>query len=191
MRLAFVLLGTELIERFQWIMPLFGAFLVVTGIKMALQKEHGMDLESNPVMRIIRRLMPVTTVYHGQQFFIREGTPTRLTATPLFVVLALGMFGAFQLQMPAAIQTRLSNMANNQRGGTFLGTAIMGALTSLIVTTCVAPPLIGALTFISQTGDVARGSGALFAAIATAIAAAFTQACPTPGNTRSGPVIRS
>jgi thiol:disulfide interchange protein DsbD len=65
--------------------------------------------------------------------------------------------------MPAAIQTRLSNMANNQKGGTFLGTAIMGALTSLIVTTCVAPPLIGALTFISQTGDVARGSGALFA----------------------------
>lgn len=85
------------------------------------------------------------------------------TFAALFVVLALGMFGAFQLQMPAAIQTRLSNMANNQKGGTFLGTAIMGALTSLIVTTCVAPPLIGALTFISQTGDVARGSGALFA----------------------------
>jgi thiol:disulfide interchange protein DsbD len=85
------------------------------------------------------------------------------TFAGLFVVLALGMFGAFQLQMPAAIQTRLSNMANNQKGGTFIGTAIMGALTSLIVTTCVAPPLIGALTFISQTGDVARGSGALFA----------------------------
>jgi thiol:disulfide interchange protein DsbD len=81
----------------------------------------------------------------------------------LFVVLALGMFGLFELQMPAAIQTRLANMANNQKAGTFLGTAVIGALTALIVTTCVAPPLIGALTFISQTGDVARGSGALFA----------------------------
>jgi thioredoxin:protein disulfide reductase len=81
----------------------------------------------------------------------------------LFVVLALGMFGVFQLQMPAAIQTRLANMANRQKGGTFVGTAVIGALTALIVTTCVAPPLIGALTFISQTGDVARGSGALFA----------------------------
>jgi thiol:disulfide interchange protein DsbD len=81
----------------------------------------------------------------------------------LFVLLALGMFGMFELQMPAAIQTRLANMANRQKGGTFLGTAIIGALTALIVTTCVAPPLIGALTFISQTGDVARGSGALFA----------------------------
>ena len=81
----------------------------------------------------------------------------------LFVVLALGMFGLFELQMPAAIQTRLANLANRQKGGTFIGTAIIGALTALIVTTCVAPPLIGALTFISQTGDVARGSGALFA----------------------------
>jgi thiol:disulfide interchange protein DsbD len=81
----------------------------------------------------------------------------------LFVVLSLGMFGLFELQMPAAIQTRLANMANRQKAGTFLGTAVIGALTALIVTTCVAPPLIGALTFISQTGDVARGSGALFA----------------------------
>ena len=81
----------------------------------------------------------------------------------MFVVLALGMFGMFELQMPAAIQTRLANMANRQKGGTFIGTAVIGALTALIVTTCVAPPLIGALTFISQTGDVARGSGALFA----------------------------
>ena len=81
----------------------------------------------------------------------------------MFVVLALGMFGLFELQMPAAIQTRLANLANRQKGGTFVGTAVIGALTALIVTTCVAPPLIGALTFISQTGDVARGSGALFA----------------------------
>jgi thioredoxin:protein disulfide reductase len=81
----------------------------------------------------------------------------------MFVVLALGMFGLFELQMPAAVQTRLANMANRQKGGTFIGTAIIGALTALIVTTCVAPPLIGALSFISQTGDVARGSSALFA----------------------------
>jgi len=85
------------------------------------------------------------------------------TFAGLFVVLALGMFGLFELQMPAAVQTRLANMANRQKAGTFIGTAVIGALSALIVTTCVAPPLIGALTFISQTGDVARGSGALFA----------------------------
>jgi thiol:disulfide interchange protein DsbD len=81
----------------------------------------------------------------------------------VFVVLALGLFGAFQFQMPTAIQTRLSNLANQQKAGTFAGTAVIGALTSLILTTCVAPVLIGALVVIGQTGDVARGGAALFA----------------------------
>jgi thiol:disulfide interchange protein DsbD len=81
----------------------------------------------------------------------------------MFFVLSLSMFGLFELQMPSAIQTRLSQLADKQRGGTFLGVAIMGALTALIVTTCVAPPLVGALAVIGQTGDVTRGASALFA----------------------------
>jgi len=81
----------------------------------------------------------------------------------LFGIMALGMFGLFEIQMPAAIQSRLSQMANRQKSGTFIGTAIIGALTALIVTTCVAPPLIGALAVIGQTGDVVRGAAALFA----------------------------
>ncbi len=100
----------------------------------------------------------------GQQVQALFQEPWLITLfAAMFVVLALGMFGLFELQMPAAIQTRLANMANQQKAGTFVGTAVIGALTALIVTTCVAPPLIGALSFISQTGDVARGSGALFA----------------------------
>ncbi|MGD2166768.1 MAG: protein-disulfide reductase DsbD [Gammaproteobacteria bacterium] len=81
----------------------------------------------------------------------------------IFVVLALGMFGMFELQMPAAIQTRISALANQQRGGTYAGVAAMGALSALIVTACVAPPLIATLSVIGQSGDVARGSSALFA----------------------------
>jgi len=80
----------------------------------------------------------------------------------MFVLIALGMFGVYNLQMPAAIQTRLSNLSNKQRAGTYVGTAVMGALSSLIVTACVAPVLVGALTMISQTHDVALGSVALF-----------------------------
>ena len=75
----------------------------------------------------------------------------------------MAMFGLFELQMPAAIQTRITNLSNNQRTGTFAGTAIMGALSALIVTTCVAPPLVATLAVIGQSGDVVRGSGALFA----------------------------
>ena len=81
----------------------------------------------------------------------------------VFVLLSLGMFGLYELQMPTAIQSRLANLANKQQGGTFIGTALMGALTSLIVTTCVAPPLVGALAVIGQKGDVTRGATALFA----------------------------
>jgi thiol:disulfide interchange protein DsbD len=80
----------------------------------------------------------------------------------LFVVMALAMFGLFEIQMPSAIQSRLSGMANKQKNGTFFGTAVIGALSALIVTTCVAPPLIAALIAIGQSGDVARGSFALF-----------------------------
>ena len=81
----------------------------------------------------------------------------------LFVVLALSMFGAFTLQMPVAIQTRLAALSNQQSAGTFGGVAMMGALSALIVTTCVAPALVGALLVISQTGQIARGGAALFA----------------------------
>jgi thioredoxin:protein disulfide reductase len=81
----------------------------------------------------------------------------------LFVAMALSMFGLFTVQMPAAIQTRIAGVSNRQSAGTFGGVAVMGALSALIVTTCVGPALIGALLVISQTGQIARGGAALFA----------------------------
>jgi thioredoxin:protein disulfide reductase len=81
----------------------------------------------------------------------------------LFIALALSMFGFYTLQMPSAIQSRLSDTSNHLRAGTFGGVAIMGALSALIVTACVAPALVGALLVISQGGDVIRGAVALFA----------------------------
>jgi len=81
----------------------------------------------------------------------------------LFIALALAMFGVYELQMPAAIQSRLTAVGNNQKAGGFTGTALMGAISALIVSTCVAPPLVAALTVIAQTGDVTRGALALFA----------------------------
>lgn len=81
----------------------------------------------------------------------------------LFVVLALGMFGAYELQMPNALQSKLSSVSGNQRSGTMIGAFVMGALSSLIVTACVAPALIAALSVIAQTGDMLRGGSALFA----------------------------
>jgi len=81
----------------------------------------------------------------------------------LFVVLALGMFGAYDLQMPSGFQGKLAGISGNQKSGTTIGAFVMGALSALIVTACVAPALIAALTVMAQTGDMLRSGSALFA----------------------------
>lgn len=80
-----------------------------------------------------------------------------------FVLLAMAMFGGYDLQMPSAIQSRLATVSGTQKSGTTIGAFIMGALSALIVTACVAPALIAALTVMAQTGDMLRGGAALFA----------------------------
>ena len=81
----------------------------------------------------------------------------------LFVVMSASMFGFFTVQMPAFIQTRLADLSNRQRAGSYAGVAVMGALSALIVTTCVGPALVAALSVIGQSGEMLRGGLALFA----------------------------
>jgi thioredoxin:protein disulfide reductase len=81
----------------------------------------------------------------------------------LMAALALSMFGLYELQVPAALQSKLSAASNRQSGGRLAGVFIMGAISALIVGPCVAAPLAGALVYISQTRDVVVGGGALFA----------------------------
>lgn len=81
----------------------------------------------------------------------------------VFVVLALSMFGFFELQLPSALQSRLSDTASHQPGGRFGGVVSMGVLSALIVGPCMAAPLAGALLYIAKTGNGALGGMALFA----------------------------
>lgn len=80
----------------------------------------------------------------------------------VFVVLAFSMFGFYELQLPTALQSRLSDTANHQKGGSPGGVVAMGALSALIVGPCVAAPLAGALLYIAQTGNALLGGAALF-----------------------------
>ena len=92
MRGAMIGAGTYLIQQFHWIIYVFGALLVFTGVRMATQNERAIKPEANPVIRLVRRLMPVTNIDQGQRFFVREAGPhgrPRYVATPLFVVLVL------------------------------------------------------------------------------------------------------
>ena len=87
MRFLFIFTGVALIERFHWIIYVFGFFLVFTGIKLALEKDKEVHPERNPVLKLVRRFFPTTKSYHGSQFFIRK--MGKLIATPLFVVLVV------------------------------------------------------------------------------------------------------
>lgn len=81
----------------------------------------------------------------------------------IFIALAISMFGFFELQLPASLQTRLSQASNQQKGGSLTGVAVMGFLSALIVGPCVAPPLAAALIVIGASGSALLGGSALFA----------------------------
>ncbi len=93
MRAIMIGAGAVLLERFHWIIYVFGAFLVFTGIKMLLQQDDEMEPERNPVLKLVRRVVPVTDHFEGDRFFTHAPWgPEQLirrVATPLFVVLVL------------------------------------------------------------------------------------------------------
>jgi tellurite resistance protein TerC len=88
MRAAFIFGGIAILERFDWVLYLFGAFLVFTAVRIARHQETEVHPERNPVLRLVRRVIPSTTEYDGQKLFTRK-TSRALVATPLFVVLVL------------------------------------------------------------------------------------------------------
>jgi tellurite resistance protein TerC len=85
LRAIFIFAGAELLERFHWTIYLFGAFLVFTAVKMLRHSDTKIDPGKNPLVRALRKLMPVTDEYHGTSFFVRQ--KGKLVATPMFAVL--------------------------------------------------------------------------------------------------------
>jgi tellurite resistance protein TerC len=90
MRGVFILAGVGLIERFHWVLYLFGALLIYSGVRLGFAGEHQVDPAKNPAVRALRRLLPVTDDFQGGRFFVRgwKGKPG-LYATPLLIVLAV------------------------------------------------------------------------------------------------------
>jgi tellurite resistance protein TerC len=85
MRVIFIFAGIELIHRFHWLIYIFGGFLIVTGIRMLVAKETKIDPEKNFFVRMVRKILPVTNDYHGDNFFTKVNNTT--WATPLFLAL--------------------------------------------------------------------------------------------------------
>ena len=85
MRAVFIAAGIALIHQFHWVIYVFGAFLIITGLKFAFEKDKELHPERNPILRVFKRVFPTTTQYEGSRFFVKRGA--QWIATPLFVVL--------------------------------------------------------------------------------------------------------
>jgi thiol:disulfide interchange protein DsbD len=143
--------------------PILSGLIVGQGSKITTSRAFLLSLTYVLGMAVTYTATGALAALAGKQVqVIFQQTWIIMLFAGLFVAMALSMFGLYTVQMPSFIQTRLTEASNRQAGGKFGGVAIMGVLSALIVTTCVGPALVSVLVVIGQTGDVARGSAALF-----------------------------
>lgn len=143
--------------------PILSGIIVGQGTGVSTRRALGLSGAFVLAMAVTYAGAGVAAGLFGQNLQATLQNPWVLGAfSALFVLLALAMFGVYQLQLPSAWQSRLSELSARQRGGTYAGAAIMGLLSALIVGPCVAAPLAGALVYIGHTGDAVLGGFALF-----------------------------
>ena len=114
-------------------------------------------------MAVTYTLMGMVVAAAGLRFQAALQSPAvLLTLSALFILLALSMFGAFTLQLPSSLQTRLTLWSNRQKGGSLAGVFLMGALAGLICSPCTTAPLSAILLYIAQSGNMLAGGGTLY-----------------------------
>lgn len=144
--------------------PILSGIIAGQGDDITTRKAFIMSSLYVLAMAITYSLAGVVAGVSGENIQIWFQNPWVLTAfAGVFVALALSMFGFYEIQLPGALQSKITEYSNKQEGGSYSGVIIMGLLSALIVGPCVAPPLMGALIYISQTGDPVLGGAALFA----------------------------
>lgn len=138
--------------------------IIVGGKKYGRLHTFNLSLAYTLGMALTYTLMGIAAGLSGQMLSAALQNAWALSFGALiFVLLALSMFGFYELQLPSAFESRIANLTNRIKGGHFFGVFLMGALSALILSPCVAAPLAAALLYISQTHDVVLGGVALFA----------------------------
>ncbi len=163
---AFILLGLGLAFTpcVLPMVPILASIIVGEGAQSKRLRGLVLALAYSLGMATVYTALGVAAGLVGEGLSAALQNPTVLIGFGLMmVVMALSMFGVYQLQLPAALQNRLVNASGRQSGGKLAGVFAMGAISALIVGPCVAAPLAGALVYISQTRDVVIGGAALFA----------------------------
>jgi thiol:disulfide interchange protein DsbD len=143
--------------------PILSGIIVGRGHKITHAHAFLLSLAYVLGMAITYAIAGVAAGYSGELISNTLQTPWVLSSfAAIFVVLSLSMFGLYELQLPAALQSRLTDTSNKLHGGHLTGVFAMGALSAIIMGPCVAAPLAGALLYISQTHDAVLGGSALF-----------------------------
>ena len=144
--------------------PILSGIIAGQGTDNSTRKSFFLSLSYVLVMALTYAIVGVFAALSGENLQVALQNPWVIGAfAGLFVLLSLAMFGFYELQMPASIQGKLTNISNSQTGGSMMNAGIMGFLSALIVGPCVTAPLIGALIYIAQTKDVVLGGLSLFA----------------------------
>ncbi|RLA05357.1 MAG: protein-disulfide reductase DsbD [Gammaproteobacteria bacterium] len=143
--------------------PILSSIIVGEGENITPHRAFVLSLTYVLAMSVTYTVAGVLTGLLGENLQAMLQNPWVIGSfSALFVVLALSMFGLFELQLPHRLQHRLHQISHQQQGGHLAGAALMGLLSGLIVGPCLAPPLAGALIFIGQSGDPVLGGLALF-----------------------------
>jgi len=146
--------------------PILSSIIAGQGSSITTRKAFSLSLVYVLSMAATYAVAGAIVGFYGAEFNIQIWfqDPVILSIfAAVFVLLSLSMFGFYELQMPNAIQSRLTAISNSQQGGTLVGVGLMGLFSAIIVGPCITAPLVGALIFISQTQDWQLGGLALFA----------------------------
>ena len=146
--------------------PILSSIIAGQGDKVSTRSAFTLSLVYVLSMAATYALVGAIVGFYGAEYSIQIWFQDPIILSifaAIFVLLALSMFGFYDLQMPHAIQSRLTSFSSNQAGGSLVSVGLMGFFSAIIVGPCITAPLVGALLFISQTQDWQLGGLALFA----------------------------
>ncbi len=145
-------------------LPILSGIVVGQGSKLNTRRAFWLSLSYVLASALTYTVFGVLAGLFGSNLQVLFQEPwVIIVFSGVFVLLALSMFGGFQIQIPSFIQSKIMAISSKQRGGSLLGAVIMGVLSALAIGPCVTAPLAGALIYIGQTGDAYLGGMALFA----------------------------
>lgn len=143
--------------------PILSGIIVGHGKQLTTSKALGLSIAYVLGMALTFAIAGVIAGLAGSHLQSVMQAPAVLIVFSLFfVAMALSLFGFYDIQLPASWQQRIHHLSQKQQGGTYLGVVIMGVLSTLIVSPCITPPLVGALAYIGNTGNAVFGGTALF-----------------------------